>query len=130
MKHYTHAWLAMMAMKRIEYAQIPVKQQDDATALISWFKNYRDLVLQGAWYPDSVFKDMSTSHIIKYKPAEGDDEKKFKKLPKTMKQYTLGQKSNLYKKPFIIESGNCADRCESIAHSIVDNFINKMMKTS
>ena len=49
MKHYTHAWLAMMAMKRIEYAQIPVKQQDDAKALISWFKNYRDLVLQGSW---------------------------------------------------------------------------------
>ena len=68
MKHYTHAWLAMMAMKRIEYAKIPVKQQDDAKALITWFKNYRDLVLQGAWYPDSVFKDMSSSHIAKYFP--------------------------------------------------------------
>ena len=68
MKQYTHAWLAMMAMKRIEYAKIPVKQQDDAKALITWFKNYRDLVLQGAWYPDSVFKDMSSSHIAKYFP--------------------------------------------------------------
>ena len=68
MKQYTHAWLAMMAMKRIEYAKIPVKQQDDAKALITWFKNYRDLVLQGAWYPDSVFKDMSGSHIAKYFP--------------------------------------------------------------
>ena len=68
MKHYTHAWLAMMAMKRIEYAQIPVKQQDDAKALISWFKNYRDLVLQGSWYPDAVFKDMSSSHIAKCYP--------------------------------------------------------------
>ena len=68
MKQYTHAWLAMMAMKRIEYAKIPVKQQDDAKALITWFKNYRDLVLQGAWYPDSVFKDMSNSHIAKYFP--------------------------------------------------------------
>ena len=46
MKQYTHAWLAMMAMKRIEYAQIPVKQQDDAKALISWFKNYQGHVQQ------------------------------------------------------------------------------------
>ena len=69
MKQFTHAWLAMMAMKRIEYCKsIPVKQQDDAKALITWFKNYRDLVLQGAWYPDMVFKDMSSSHIAKYFP--------------------------------------------------------------
>ena len=30
--------------------------------------------------------------------------------------------SPLYKKPYSIVKGNCADRCESIAHSIVDNF--------
>ena len=70
MKQFTHAWLAMMAMKRIERAKIPPKQQDDAKALITWFKNYRDFVLQGAWYPDFVFKDMSGSHICKYVPAE------------------------------------------------------------
>ena len=70
MKQFTHAWLAMMAMKRIEYAKIPAKQQDDAKALITWFKNYRDFVLQGAWYPDFVFKDMSNSHICKYSPAD------------------------------------------------------------
>lgn len=68
MKQYTHAWLAMMAMKRIEYATLPEKQQDDAKALITWFKNYRDLVLQGSWYPDMVFKDMASSHIAKYYP--------------------------------------------------------------
>ena len=70
MKQFTHAWLAMMAMKRIERAQIPAKQQEDAKALITWFKNYRDFVLQGAWYPDFVFKDMSSSHICKYAPVE------------------------------------------------------------
>lgn len=70
MKQFTHAWLAMMAMKRIERAAIPPKQQEDAKALITWFKNYRDFVLQGAWYPDFVFKDMSSSHICKYAPVE------------------------------------------------------------
>ena len=69
MKQFTHAWLAMMAMKRIEFCEsIPANKKDDAKALITWFKNYRDFVLQGAWYPDFVFKDMSSSHICKYAP--------------------------------------------------------------
>ena len=122
MKKYTHAWLAFMAMKRLQHANIPEDLQDDAKSLVKWFHDYRDFVIEGAWYPDEVFKDMSTSHIIKYKPAKGDTVQPFKKLPKTMQLYALGQKSDLYKKPFTIESGNCADRCESIAHSIVDNF--------
>ena len=62
MKQFTHAWLAMMAMKRLEFCEtIPANKKDDAKALITWFKNYRDFVLQGAWYPDIVFKDMSLS---------------------------------------------------------------------
>lgn len=127
MKKYTHAWLAFMAIKRLQYADIPEANRDDAKSLVKWFHDYRDFVIEGSWYPDEVFKDMATSHIIKYRPAKGNDEVKFKKLPKTMKCYTLGQKSELYKKPFTIESGNCADRCESIAHSIVDNF--KILRT-
>ena len=127
MKKYTHAWLAFMAIKRLQYADIPEENRDDAKSLVKWFNDYRDFVIEGSWYPDEVFKDMSTSHIIKYKPAPGEGEQKFKKLPKTMKLYTLGQKSDMYKKPFVIESGNCADRCESISHSIVDCF--KMLRT-
>ena len=122
MKKYTHAWLAFMAMKRLQYADIPEVNRDDAKSLVKWFHDYRDFVIEGSWYPDEVFKDMSTSHIIKYKPVKVGKEPEFKKLPKTMQMYTLGQKSDFYKKPFSIESGNCADRCESIAHSIVDNF--------
>ena len=122
MKKYTHAWLAFMAIKRLQYANIPEELQEDAKSLVKWFHDYRDFVIEGSWYPDEVFKDMATSHVIKYRPAEGDSVKDFKKLPKTMKLYSMGQKSPLYKKPFVIESGNCADRCESIAHSIIDNF--------
>lgn len=122
MKKYTHAWLAFMALKRLQYANIPEANRDDAKSLVKWFHDYRDFVIEGSWYPDEVFKDMATSHIIKYRPIAGDNKVEFKKLPKTMEQYKLGQKSNLYRKPFIIEAGNCADRCESIGHSIVDNF--------
>ena len=122
MKKYSHAWLAFMAIKRLQYGPIPEELKEDANSLVKWFHDYRDFVIEGSWYPDEVFKDMATSHVIKYRPASGSEKKEFKKLPKTMKLYTLGQKSELYRKPFTIESGNCADRCESISHSIIDNF--------
>ena len=122
MKKYTHAWLAFMAIKRLQYADIPEANREDAQSLVKWFHDYRDFVIEGSWYPDDVFKDMATSHVIKYRPSDENREQKFKKLPKNMKIYTLWQKSPLYKKPFVIEAGNCADRCESIAHSIIDCF--------
>ena len=122
MKKYTHAWLAFRAIKRLQFADIPENLKDDANSLVKWFKDYRDFVIKGAWYPDEVFKDMSTSHILKYKPDEKSTDVSFRKMPYTLKSYRLGLKSDLYKKPFTIEKGNLADRCESIAHSIVDNF--------
>ena len=149
MKQYTHAWLAMMAMKRIEYAQIPVKQQDDAKALISWFKNYRDLVLQGSWYPDAVFKDMSSSHIAKCYPlaayesnnGEGIDtdlandagkrvqknnpkiriESDFRQMPDSLQMYAFAKESPMYGQPYIrFQRHNLCDRCESFTESLID----------
>lgn len=122
-----------MAIKRLEVIattenQNVVKGVSDeirshAKALVKWFKNYRDFVIQGAWYPDEVFKDMGTSHIVKYRPTENGPYTTFSKLPTTHSIYKLlSGKSPLFNKPYNIESGNCADRCEAIAHSIVDNF--------
>ena len=123
MKKYTHAWLAMMAMKRIEKATIPERQADDAKALITWFKNYRDFVLSGAWYPDSVFKDMGTSHIAKYKPDDKSDTDRFTVLPKTLQLYQYGLKSDLYGKPYYRDtSHNICDRCEAFTESLIDSF--------
>ena len=70
----------------------------DAEALVKWFHDYRDFVIKGSWYPDKVFKDMSTSHIIKYRPDPKSTDNKFKKLPSTIKMYELGQQSSLYGK--------------------------------
>ncbi len=123
MKKYTHAWLAMMAMKRIEKATIPDRQADDAKALITWFKNYRDFVLSGAWYPDSVFKDMGTSHIAKYKPDDKSDTDRFTVLPKTLQLYQYGLKSDLYGKPYYLDtSHNICERCEAFTESLIDSF--------
>ena len=47
----------------------------------------------------------------------------FRKLPATHSIFTMmSKKSPLLGKPYTIEGGNCADRCEAISHSIIDNF--------
>ena len=128
MKKFTHAWLAFMAIKRLESKAIPEMEGSNelyphAQALVKWFKDYRDFVISGAWYPDDVFKDMSTSHIVKYIPIESEENRVFKKLPQTMEIYNLMKMTSpLYGKQFTIDSGNACDRCESLAHNIVDDF--------
>lgn len=122
MKKFTHAWLAMMAMKRIEKAVIPERQKDDAVALVKWFKNYRDFVISGAWYPDEVIKDMSPSHITKFKPDNSSKDVSFRLMPPTLGLYQHGLTSRLMDKPFTITIGNLCDRCEALTHALIDNF--------
>lgn len=124
MKKYTHAWLAFMAIKRLETAKIPAKQKPYAESLVRWFKNYRDFVIAGAWYPDAVFKDMAASHVIKYKPDTKSEETtvSFRGLPASCEMFQSGKASKLYGKPYTIVSGNCADRVEAFSHSIVDSL--------
>ena len=122
MKQYTHAWLAFMAMKRLEKAQLSKNYRKNADSLVCWFKNHRDFVVQGAWYPDAIIKDMASSHILKYKPVESSEKALFKKLPKTFHLYKIGKESSLYKHPYQVTKGNLPDRCESLAHAAIDNF--------
>ena len=130
MKKYTHAWLAMMAMKRLDKAQLPEIEGKDEVAryartLVRWFKNYRDFVVQGAWYPDEVFSDQGMSHGLKYTIFEAGEKPKFMSLPDTMEIYKLMKATSpIVKKkiPFIYVKGNVQDRCDAMAHTIVDNF--------
>lgn len=122
MKKYTHAWLAMMAMKRIDKAQIPEKQRDDARALVKWFNDYRDFVISGSWYPDSVFKDMGSSHIVKYYPDPESKNCSFRMMPSTLRLFKEGLKSENYKRPYSIRTGNLCDRCEALAEGLIDSF--------
>ena len=133
MKKYTHAWLAFMAMKRLDQATLPetegsgkseVQVAKFARSLVRWFKNYRDFVVQGAWYPDEVFSDQGSSHGVKYEPDLFNEEPRaFKTLPDTMEVRNLMmEESKLYGRPFNIVKGNLCDRCDAMAHTIVDNF--------
>ncbi len=136
MKQYTHAWLAMLAIKRLEKVEIPemmnIKGEPtpmarDAKLLVRLFKSYRDFVVKGAWYPDHVLSDNAGdySHSLKHTPFLAGEKPTFKRLPDTMEVYKLMKaKSPIYKnkEPFIICLGNLQDRCDAMAHTIVDNF--------
>lgn len=122
MKQYSHAWLAFMAIKRLEDADLK-KAQKYGDSLIKWFKNHKDGVTQGAWYPDSIIKDMKTSHVLKFTPANGDKKSKFRKLPTSYLLHQHFKKSDLKKQSYEIDKNtNLPDRCEAIAQSVIDNL--------
>ena len=122
MKKYTHAWLAFMAIKRLEETKLSDTDRNYANNLIRWFKSHKDSVIQGALYPDSVIKDMANSHVLKLTPSD-DAANKFKRLPSTYLNYQYGKKTALWKKSFTVDKDdNLPDRCESIAHSVIDNL--------
>ncbi len=120
MKKYTHAWLAFMAIKRLEGTELSDGNRTIADNLINWFKNHKDEVLQGAWYPDEVIKDMASSHVYKITPSDSNTYV-FRKLPSSHLTYEYGKQSSLWNKSFTHdEDTNLPYRCEALAHSVID----------
>jgi len=101
-KKFTHAWLAFMAIKRLEETKLSNRDRRYANSLIGWFKSHKDGVAQGAWYPDSVIKDIANSHVLKFTPS-AEAENKFKRLPTTYLNYKYGKSSPVRKKAFTID---------------------------
>ena len=121
MKKYTHAWLAFKAIERLESAHVAQSNQIYVNTLVAWFKAHKDGVMQGAWYPDSVIKDMASSHVLKMTPATG--ERTFRKLPSGHLLYDSGKDSDLHGRAFTVDRDtNLPDRCEAIAQSVIDNL--------
>jgi hypothetical protein len=126
MKQFSHAWLAFKAIERLEKADLKNYRQD-ADGLIRWLWDHRDGLIQGAWYPDMVFKDMATSHVLKFTP-DPQGKKDLLGLPQDSQYLAVGKKSALYGQPYRVDPGtNLPVRCEAMAHSIIDNF--KMQET-
>jgi hypothetical protein len=111
-----------MAIKRIEDSDLTGDNRVAADRLIRWFKNNKDGVIRGAWYPDSVIKDNANSHVLKFTPAVAGDNR-FKRVPDTYLVCNLGAASGLYQQPYTIdEHDNLPDRCESLSHAVIDNL--------
>ena len=126
MKKYTHAWLAFKAIERLEKSRHSPANQKYADNLVAWFKGHKDGVIQGAWYPDAVIKDMASSHVLKFTRVVGEG--RFRKLPTTHLMYAKGKASPLFQQAFSVDKGtNLPDRCEAIGHAVIDNL--KMQET-
>ena len=124
MKQYSHAWLAFKAIKRINdmESDVSARDQPHLKSLALWLMHNEDDIIQGAWYPDAVIKDMATSHVYKMTPSTTATNQ-YKELPQTHLMYQHLRKSTLNGPSFDIDpDNNLPDRCDALAHSAVDNM--------
>ena len=122
MKKYTHAWIAFSAIRRLQ--SIPQSDPDSkpARAIVNWFRNHKDGVIRGAWYPDSIVKDNATSHVLKVTPVPSR-QGSFPALPTKMRLSRLRSKSPCLQMGYRVEPlDNLPERCEALAHSVIDNL--------
>lgn len=133
MKQYSHAWLAFMAIKRLEDKNLELSPDDQKFAgnLIKWFKDHKDGVINGAWYPDELIKDMADKHVLKFAPYDkappgtvSIPPEKIAALPNEYLILRYGEQSPVRQKAFNVvdPSDNLPDRCESIAESVIDHL--------
>jgi hypothetical protein len=122
MKAYTHAWLACMAIKRLKDASLTQANRSAADDLIDFFMDHKDDVVQGAWYPDAVICDMGSSHVMKTTPGAAG-QPTFLPLRSSHRMPALAAASPVANQLFTVDpNNNLPERCEAIAHSIVDNL--------
>ncbi len=134
MKKYTHAWIAFKAIERLRSASLTDENRAFADYLIEWFQSYKDGVIRGAWYPDEIIKDNSTSHIMKIapfkpvgaiheSPSPTEPEFKFRVLPSSSLLYRTGRASPLHNRAYTLDDKyNLPERCEALSHAVIDNL--------
>jgi hypothetical protein len=120
-----------MAIKRLEDAafiaelspKLTPADREYADGLINWFKSNKDGVIRGAWYPDSLIKDNSSSHVLKFEPC-GETGEELRQLPKAYLIRKYGRESPIRDKGFrrADKNDNLPDRCESLTQSVVDHL--------
>ena len=125
MKQYTHAWLALMACKRLYDKRDSLSEKNKKTtdALLQFLKQNNDGIVQGAWFPDSVIHDNSTGHIWQLR-RPGSDEKG------DSRSHALPLKSQVldlvvgrdYDEEVVLEGGVLPDRCQALAYQTRDQL--------
>ena len=131
MKKFTHALIACKAVERLKTVALSDQNKPFADYLISWFADHKDGVIRGAWYPDDVIGDKSTSHVLKHTPESGlagfrqhePIAEGAYALPSTSLEQQIGRSSVLYDQPFAVDPGtNLPERCEALSHAVIDNL--------
>jgi len=126
MKKYTHGWVALMAIKRLEKV-IPQLNEDDqekATNLIKYLKENNDGVVQGAWFPDSIIHDNSTGHIWQLRVATKNEPHLTGQhnLPSSLFGYKKIKKNLKKLKIFHKRKTVLPDRCQALSYAIRDQL--------
>ena len=118
MKKYTHAWIAYMAIRRLEAASLQLFDSNGKYTqdLVTWLMRYNDDIIKGAWYPDDVIKDMANSHVLKFKPSD-TAKTGFDSLARTSRIADLTKTAPLRSQSFVLadKDDNLPDRVEAIA---------------
>lgn len=125
MKQYTHAWLALMACKRL-YARRDDLQGNNrqiTNRLLKFLRQNNDGIVQGAWFPDSIIRDNSTGHIWKLRqPKSGESFRQTEHhLPSRSRMPDfVSNRSN--KERIVLEKGVLPDRCQALVYQVRDQL--------
>lgn len=126
MDQYTHAWIACKAVERLSSDRLDPGERQTAARLVELFDQHKDGVIQGAWYPDSVYKDNATSHIMKHTPTALDGtyrETGRVPLPANSLLQQLPRPRDIDPNLFYFDTNNnLPERCEALAHAVIDNL--------
>ena len=126
MKKYTHGWIALMAIKRLDKVKptLSAKDQKKAANLIRYLKENNDGVIQGAWLPDSVIHDNSTGHIYHLRIAEENENylQGQHNLPSSLQCYKKINQNFETLKLHRDEKTILPDRCQALSYVIRDQL--------
>ncbi len=125
MKQYSHAWIALMASKRL-YEKKDTLSDDNkkiVNRLLKFLRQNNDGIVQGAWFPDSIIHDNSTGHIWKYrKPKAGESARQQEhKLPSASQVPELVS-DRADNERVVLEKGVLPDRCQALAYQMRDQL--------
>ena len=126
MKKYSHGWIALMAIKRLEMVKPKLNDSDQkkATNLIKYLKENNDGVVQGGWFPDSVIHDNSTGHIWQLRPAKKGEPYLTGQhnLPSSLMCYKKVKPSLKKLKLYHKRRTVLPDRCQALSYAIRDQL--------
>jgi hypothetical protein len=131
-KKIAHAWLAMMALKRLEdlkknFSGRFQKQTED---FLEFFSKHRDAFVQGAWFPDDPIGDnLAGGHTLKMRKPDPKKEKGkvigHEPTEHSSSKDIIEDKERFREEVYIYPESHLPDRCEAIKQAIRDMILIK-----
>lgn len=132
MKSIAHAWVGLMALRRLSRLSKKFNSyyKKQAESFVQFFDKHKDAFVQGAWFPDSVIADnLAGGHTYKLKEPSSEREKKearkiTNRTPKHLSCQTLIKNQSAFDRKLYNEyKYTLPDRCEALGHAIRDMIL-------